>query len=76
MGTKTISISDEAYSILKSRKNDSDSFSDIIVKLSGKKKLASFYGSLSEKSADALEKLIFEGRRNHKVTHQKRLIQK
>ena len=73
MATKTISITDEAYGILKSRKNDSDSFSDIIVKLAGKKKLASFYGILSEKSADTLERSVLENRKRHRTSHKKRL---
>ena len=72
MGTKTISITDEAYNILKSRKGDT-SFSEIIVKLSGKKKLSSFYGALSEESADALEKAVLEGRSKHRTSHKKRL---
>jgi predicted CopG family antitoxin len=73
MGTKTISITDEAYHILKAKKSTTDSFSEAIVKLAGKKKLASFYGALSEESADALEKAILDGRKRHKTSHKKRL---
>jgi len=74
MATKTISITDEAYNILKSKKEDYESFSKAIVKLAGKKKLSSFYGSLSEKSANILEKTILEDRNIHKKKHKKRRI--
>jgi predicted CopG family antitoxin len=74
MSTKTISITDEAYSILKSRKVGSDSFSEVIVKLAGKRKLASFFGALSKESADALEKSIKENRTMHKLKHKERLL--
>ena len=74
MGTKTISITDEAYTILKSKKEGSDSFSEVIVKLAGKKKLASFFGALSKESADALEKSIKDTRKIHRLRHKERLL--
>jgi len=58
MRTKTISITDEAYSILKAKKYNTESFSELIIRLSGKKSLACFYGVLSKKSADKLEESI------------------
>jgi predicted CopG family antitoxin len=75
MATKTISISEEAYSILKGRKADTESFSEAIVRLTGKKKLASFFGALSRESADALEKEIMSSRKRHRVEHTKRVLQ-
>ena len=73
MTTKTISITEEAYNILKEKKSLSESFSEVLVRLSGKKKLSSFYGALSEKSADKLEKSIKDFRKNHKLLHERRL---
>ena len=74
VATKTISITDEAYGILKSRKSTTDSFSEVIVKLAGKKKLSSFFGALSKESADALEKSVKDARNIHKTRHKQRLI--
>lgn len=73
MGTKTISITDEAYKIIKSRKDVRESFSDVIVRLSGKKTLSSFFGALSKESADALEENIKNVRKRHRTWHLKRI---
>jgi len=73
MGTKTISITDEAYSMIKSRKDSGESFSEVIVRLSGKRKLSSFFGALSKESADLLERNIKDMRRKHKTLHMKRI---
>lgn len=75
MGTKTISISDEAYHILKGKKTEIESFSEAIVRLAGKKSLASFFGVLSRESGEALEKEIDESRKRHRTTHTKRVGQ-
>ncbi len=74
MGTKTISISDEAYGILKTRKKDKESFSEVIVRLSGKDALSSFYGILTRETGEALEKNIAHARKQHKEVHSKRHI--
>lgn len=74
MSTKTISVTDEAYDILNSKKEATESFSEVIVRLSGKKKLASFAGILSRESADAIEKDIKEMRIIHRNRHLQRLI--
>ena len=74
MSTKTISITDEAYGILKAKKEEeAESFSEVIVRLAGRKKLASFAGILSEESAGKLEEDIKEIRRVHQNLHQQRL---
>lgn len=73
MTTKTISITEEVYSILNAKKNPSESFSEIIIRLSGKKNLSDFYGALSKKSADDLESSIKETRKLHNRLHQQRI---
>ena len=73
MATKTISISEDAYDILKAKKESSESFSEVIVRMSGKKNLSSFYGALSKESADALEKAVAEIRKKHSSAHAKRI---
>ncbi len=73
MGTKTISITDEAYGIMKSRKDARESFSEAIIRLSGKKRLSSFYGVLSKESANLLEKNIREMRKKHLTSHLRRV---
>jgi len=62
MSTKTISISKEAYERLKSVKKDSESFTDVINRMTGRVKLSDFAGLLSEKEAKDLEAAIIRMR--------------
>ncbi len=50
MATKTISIRDEVYDILKSLKRENESFSDVIGKLAKKRKsdLSQYFGVLKD----------------------------
>lgn len=45
MGTKTISLSDEAYDRLKRRKNEGESFSDVVNRLAGERPLLDIVGT-------------------------------
>ena len=62
MATKTISITDEAYEMLKSWKRNQESFSEVIKKIGKRHRLSSFAGVLSEKEGNMLEKNIKDGR--------------
>ncbi len=73
MTTKTISITSEAYNVLKSKKEYLESFSAVIVRLCGKKNLSSFYGVLGDKSGDDLKESIASARRIHRNLHIKRI---
>lgn len=50
MATKTISITEEAYERLKMYKNQRESFSDVIHRITKRNKLSDFYGMLGEKA--------------------------
>jgi len=68
---KTITITENAYKALKSRKGKKDSFSDVIVKMTGKS-LDEFYGVLSKSSAEKLESAIRETRIIRNKLHSER----
>ena len=61
MGTTTISLSNEAYKVLKAQKRDGESFSDLVLRKFGKGNPAAILAYLKEKTpnhdlADAIEK--------------------
>ena len=74
MATKTISITEDAYYSLKEKKTEHESFSEVILRFSGKKSLESFFGALSAKTADAIEQDIKEMRGKHKEMHKNRAV--
>jgi predicted CopG family antitoxin len=73
MATKTISITEEAYSRLKSLKREKESFSQVINRVSGKHKLREIFGVLSGKAGGEFEKSILESRRKHRKARYKRM---
>ncbi len=58
MATKTLTITEDAYERLAMMKEETESFSDIINRITGKVSLLSVAGLLTEKEADELEKKI------------------
>ena len=52
MATKTISITEEAYERLKTRKAKNESFTDVINRVTGKRSLLELAGILSDEEAD------------------------
>ena len=56
MGTKNISISEDAYKRLASLKLPNESFSIVIARLTGKRFLTDIFGVLSRKEASRLER--------------------
>ena len=72
MGTTTISLSDEAYKVLKSQKKDGESFSELILRKFGKGSPAAIKAVITElgpdpESADSIEKASRELRKNFKT---------
>jgi len=70
--TRVISLSDEAYIELKKRKEENESFSDVvlrIVKHEKKKNLSKFFGAWSgpKEELDRIEKMIYEDRKKTKM---------
>ena len=63
MGTKTISISEEAYTLLKNMKEDKESFTDAIIKVAKKDPLSKLVGILTKDEASELRRNIKSTRR-------------
>ncbi|WP_135828167.1 antitoxin VapB family protein [Halorussus halobius] len=62
MGTKTISLADDAYERLKAEKKEDESFSDVVRRITDGAELGDFYGVLSEETAEELEDAVAERR--------------
>ena len=73
MTTKTISITEEAYERLRSKKDERESFSDVINRITNKRPLSDFLGVLNEKEADLLENTIGKNRKINRELHEKRV---
>ncbi|TKX71691.1 MULTISPECIES: antitoxin VapB family protein [Halorubrum] len=59
---KTITLDEEAYERLESHKREGESFSDVAMRIAGKRSWTEVAGFLSESEADELESLVREGR--------------
>ena len=58
MAVKTITITEGAYEALKARKEKHESFSELALRLAGKRPLSDFFGALSGESANRLEEAV------------------
>ncbi|MBI4141703.1 antitoxin VapB family protein [Candidatus Woesearchaeota archaeon] len=73
MAVKTITITEDAYNLLKARKARSESFTDVISRIAKKRSLSEFVGCISQESADKIEKYIYERRKRHTKEHRARV---
>ena len=73
MGTKTISLAEDAYEKLKRHKREGESFSDVVRRLTGDVSLSDYYGRLEDETADELETIIESRREKREDTHRKRV---
>lgn len=58
MATKTITITEDAYERLAAQKEDNESFSEVIGRITNKISLVSMAGILTEQEADKIEQRI------------------
>ncbi len=63
MGSKNISISDEAYSRLKKMKGKNESFTDLIIRLTNKVSLLDLRGILTSEEAHQILEELKESRK-------------
>ena len=73
MGTKTISLADDAYEKLKAEKREGESFSDVVRRLAGGVTLAEYHGVLDADTADELEEIVERRREERDGTHRERV---
>jgi predicted CopG family antitoxin len=73
MGTKTISLAEDAYEKLKRHKREGESFSDVVRRLTGEVSLTEYYGRLEEDTARDLEAVIESRREDRAETHRERV---
>ena len=69
MATKTITITKEAYERLRARKEQDESFSDVILRLTERRPLTDFVGMLKPSSVDAIRRAIERTRREQKAVN-------
>lgn len=70
MGTKTISLADDAYERLKAAKREGESFSDVVRRLTQGVTLAEYHGVLEGETAEELEAFV-EARRSTMTDEQR-----
>ncbi|MCI4320146.1 MAG: antitoxin VapB family protein [Thermoplasmata archaeon] len=66
MSVRTLTVTEEAYRQLRSHKGASESFSDVVLRLTRTRPLSDFAGILSHDTAGALRKAVEEDRRRRR----------
>ena len=74
MVTKTITITEDAYRILKSWKQGSESFSETIRRKGKRRPLSDYYGILSKESGERFERAIMDMREKRNILHQEKRV--
>jgi len=62
MATKTLTIMEDAYNLLKLQKSESESFSDVIRRICEKSNIMQVFGSCKELDADGIINEIYKNR--------------
>ncbi|TAL55716.1 MAG: hypothetical protein EPN86_03105 [Nanoarchaeota archaeon] len=65
--TKNVTITDDAYERLKQVKEDNESFTDAILRLTKARKLSDFAGILSADEAENLRESVKKSRRQSQI---------
>ncbi|RQG97294.1 antitoxin VapB family protein [Natrarchaeobius chitinivorans] len=73
MGTKTISLADDAYERLRAEKRENESFSDVVRRLTEGVSLEKYHGALNEETANDLEDAIACRREERTTQHRNRV---
>ncbi len=73
MGTKTISIKEEAYERLEKLKKEGESFTDLINRITQKKSLLDLTELVSKEEAETLEKAIEQGSKERKEARKREI---
>ncbi len=72
MGTKTISLADDAYERLKAHKREGESFSDVVRRLTDSTDLMEYHGILSEETGEELEEIVQNRREARNAERERR----
>jgi len=63
MGTKTISLTEEAYDKLRAAKKEGESFSDVVERIAPGVRLEEYWGALDDETAADLREVVETTRR-------------
>ena len=73
MAVKTITVTEEAYDVLRRSKIEGESFTDAILRTYKKKSLREFIGILSKKQGDELAKNVSDFRKTQTIEFDARI---